>query len=217
MLYCKWQGGLWLHKYLLLAFAFTLILSFAKISAMLPATTPPFPDKKLNIPNNGLCLHCKPQGRCLASFSQLTPTKLYLPQDYLDMVPLHVVNAGMVRCNKAGKLHLQNAYDAFHQQDYETAMLQFHTVLEESATVEEALIGLAIAYYFMGDFENANRYMMYYGDIKLFQPATDIVNSFQDLCIQGTALKSPKELPTAADELVYDDDMIEEYIIALAD
>jgi hypothetical protein len=171
---------------------------------------PPFPDKKLNIPNNGLCLHCKPHGRCLASFSQLAPTKLYLPQDYLDMVPLHVVNAGMVRCSKAGKQHLQLAYDAFHQQDYETAMLQFHIVLEESGTVEEALIGLAISYFYLGNYENASRYILYYGELKPFKPVTDIVNAFQDLCIKGIAKESPKETPTAADELVYDDDMIED-------
>ena len=167
--------------------------------------------------NKTLCPLCQPYGHCRNTLPPLPQTKQYQLQDYLDMVPLHVVNAGMVRCNKAGKLHLTNAYDAFHQQDYETAMLQFHTVLEESATVEEALIGLAIAYYFMGDFENANRYMMYYGDIKPFQPATDIVNSFQDLCIQGTALKSPKESPTVADELVCNDNMIEEYVKVLAD
>ena len=129
------------------------------------------------------------------------------------MVPLHVVNAGMVRCNKAGKLHLQNAYDAFHQQDYETAMLQFHTVLEESATVEEALIGLAIAYYFMGDYENANRYMMYYGEAKPFNPTTDVVNSFQDLCIQVAAMSAAAQDAPKDEKLLFKNGAMNEELI----
>lgn len=177
----------------------------------------PFPDIEIDIPNNGLCLHCKPLGRCLASFSQLLSTKVYLPQDYLDMVPLHVVNVGAMRCSNAGKQHLQLAYDAFHQQDYETAMLQFHIVLEESGTVEEALIGLAISYFYLGNYDNASRYILYYGELKPYKPTTDIVNSFQDLCIEASAMLAAKETQIASDELVYDDDMIKDYELAFAE
>ena len=160
-----------------------------------------------------LCPLCQPYNYCRGITPPLHQTKRYQLQDYLDMVPLHVLNAGMVRCSPKGKQHLQQAYDAFHQQDYEMAMLQFHDVLEDSATVEEALAGLAISYFFMADYENASRYMMYYGEAKPFKPATDIVNSFQDLCIQGAAMSAAAQHAAKDEKLLFKNGAMHEELI----
>ena len=52
------------------------------------------------------------------------------------------------------KYHLQVACDAFHQEDYETAILNFRAVLEVG-NFYEAIIGLAVAYFMVKDYENA--------------------------------------------------------------
>ena len=52
------------------------------------------------------------------------------------------------------KFHLQVACNAFHQEDYETAILNFRAVLEVG-NFYEAIIGLAVACFMVKDYENA--------------------------------------------------------------
>jgi hypothetical protein len=72
-------------------------------------------------------------------------------KDYLNLVPAHFYGGKM---GKYSKFHLQVACDAFHQEDYETAILNFRAVLE-AVNDYDAFIGLAVAYLMVKDYDNA--------------------------------------------------------------
>ncbi len=124
------------------------------------------------------------------------------------MIPRQVVVEHWEHCSVAAKKHLQLAYDAFHQQDYETARLQFHIVLKKRGKLEEALIGLAITYFHLGDYENAFLYMWKNGELKDHE--SGIVNLFKDTCIEAMAALTANKPHIKPDELVFAENKMED-------
>lgn len=79
-------------------------------------------------------------------------------KDYLNLVPT-IVECGQY--GKYSKFHLQVACDAFHQEDYETAILNFRAALEVN-TFYVAVIGVALAYFMVKDYDNAASFAQHY-------------------------------------------------------
>ena len=98
----------------------------------------------------GLCDDCEALGYCRLSNNQFS-SKKFAVKDYLNLVPAQFYGGKM---GKYSKFHLQVACDAFHQEDYETAIINFRAALEVG-NFYEAIIGLAVAYFMVKDYENA--------------------------------------------------------------
>lgn len=81
--------------------------------------------------------------------------------DIANLTPLYV--SGWE--NKHFKKPLQTAYEAFHQQDYETAILNYKAVLAQNPLNKAAHLGLAIALYFNHKYEGALNAMLDYSDL----------------------------------------------------
>ena len=137
----------------------------------------------LTLPDIKLCNKCKPFGYCLslADEEDISVTKnSYSLKDFVRMIPL-----------RAGGL-LQKAFDAFHQDDYETAILLFR-VIDENTKSTEVNLYLAISYLLLEDFENASRFMIYYEE-KMYKVDRYIVSNFFDLICIRSMNKQPAPL-----------------------
>ena len=100
----------------------------------------------------------------------------YNVKDFENMIPLRAENN-----NNYIRSNLQKAFDAFHQEDYETAVLLFRMLLSDYSKPEELNLYAAISYFFAKDFENAARFMEYYRE-KSFAYDTRKGAAFLDLC-----------------------------------
>lgn len=100
-----------------------------------------------------LCSACKPLGYCIikSNASDVQLFGRFTVKDYLNLVPVNFYSGKM---GKYSKFHLQVACDAFHQEDYETAIINFRAVLEAD-NYYNAIIGLAVAYFMVKDYDNA--------------------------------------------------------------
>ncbi len=83
--------------------------------------------------------------------------------DDLSIENLTPLRAG-INSNIPYKKYLQPAYEAFHQKDYETALLNYKAVLAQSPMNKAALKGLAVALYFTRNYEGALNAMLDYSD-----------------------------------------------------
>ena len=92
------------------------------------------------------------------------------------MIPLRAENN-----NNYIRSNLQKAYDAFHQEDYETAVLLFRMLLSDYNKPEELNLYAAVAYFFAGDYENAVTFMNYYSE-RPYGYDRVMGNAFIDLC-----------------------------------
>lgn len=109
--------------------------------------------------NNWLCDECKALGFCkLEQIRKMLNDKLHgLPKlftfnDFAKNVPLQPFSGYLG--NYTNK-HLQMACDAFHQEDYETALLHFKAALEGRANISYAHFGIALCYFKINNFEMA--------------------------------------------------------------
>ncbi len=139
-----------------------------------------FPSDNTNLEgaDSPLCLDCRKLGYCRQLKSEEVVTK-YSLKDYISLVPLQVSNS---RLGNYSRHHVQHAHDAFHQEDYETAILNYKAAMEGSGDVEEILIGLALSYYCIEDLENASKFMQQYADKVYSSKLKDVANSFMDVC-----------------------------------
>lgn len=64
--------------------------------------------------------------------------------------------------------HMQAAYDAFHDQDYETAGLHFMTIINERPKEPIVFLGLASIKYFLKDYAEAIEYAKQYAAHRMF-------------------------------------------------
>jgi hypothetical protein len=113
-------------------------------------TITPLGYPSITVKGGGLCDECKALGYCRLSINQFS-NKKFTVKDYLNLVPAQFYGGKM---GKYSKFHLQVACDAFHQEDYETAILNFRAVLE-AVNDYDAFIGLAVAYFMVKDYDNA--------------------------------------------------------------
>ncbi len=100
----------------------------------------------------------------------------YYLKDFENMIPLRAENN-----NNYIRSNLQKAYDAFHQEDYETAVLLFRMLLSDYNKPEELNLYAAVSYFFAGDYENAVTFMNYYSE-KPYGYDRVMGNAFIDLC-----------------------------------
>ena len=56
---------------------------------------------------------------------------------------------------KYSRAHLQAAFDAYHQQDYETAIINCKAVIELNNELPLPLLVIAVCYYFLNDYTEA--------------------------------------------------------------
>ncbi len=113
-------------------------------------TITPLGYPSITVKVRGLCDECEALGYCRLSNNQFS-SKRFTVKDYLNLVPAQFYGGKM---GKYSKFHLQVACDAFHQEDYETAILHFRAVLE-AVNDYDAFIGLAVAYFMVKDYDNA--------------------------------------------------------------
>jgi len=140
-----------------------------------------FPTKQITIIDEPLCNECKELGYCKLNkrLPHVTRNSSYVPKplpyvefkndskqivslnDLLQLVPLQVTDS---RFGNYTKQHLQEAFDSFHQEDYETALLHFLAVLEANSNIPLVFLGTSLCYYLQGDIENAICFSQMYVD-----------------------------------------------------
>ncbi len=81
------------------------------------------------------------------------------------------------------KQKLQLGYDAFHQENFELAIQYFGDVLKDNPGLAQALLGLSVSCFFMGDYQNACRYMGYCIEKRPSGVVTEMAENFMDLCV----------------------------------
>ena len=113
--------------------------------------------------NPFLCNDCKKLGYCRLAAEEhrmkgeaerLTKAMFRMEDaDIRNLVPLNRkgITSAYIR------EHLETADLAFHQEDYETAILHYQAVLEGCPSQNTTHIFLAVSFYFMRDFESAIR------------------------------------------------------------
>ena len=112
-------------------------------------------------------------------------SKRVFPLKYFEnLIPLRANNN-----NNYIRSNLQKAFDAFHQEDYETAVLLFRMLLTEYNKFEDFNLYAAISYFFEGDYENAVTFMNYYSE-KTYGYDRVMGNAFIDLCCDKMNLGS---------------------------
>ncbi len=92
------------------------------------------------------------------------------------------MNSAVSNCSTDGKQQLQFGYDAFHQENFELAIQHFGDVLKENPGLAHALLGISVSYFFMGDYQNASRYMGYCIEKRPSGVVTDMAENLMDLC-----------------------------------
>jgi len=113
--------------------------------------------------NPFLCNDCKKLGYCRlaaeehrkkAEAERLTKA-IYRMEDaeIRNLVPLNRKDITSLYTRQ----HLETADLAFHQEDYETAILHYQAVLEGCPSQNTTHVFLAVCFYFMKDFESAIR------------------------------------------------------------
>jgi len=115
-----------------------------------------------------LCSDCQKLGYCRKSregviedllpkyyevLSKHNPEHHYMKDiDITNLVPVKTMVKDFM--TTAGK-KLQQAHDLFHQKEYEQASYLYRDLLTQRADYHEAVIGLAVCYYFMKQYEEA--------------------------------------------------------------
>ena len=133
-----------------------------------------------------LCDKCKALGYCRASTEEedySESKRLYSIKDFESMIPIRAVSSNALHYNNYAMDTLQKAFDAFHQNDYETAILLFRMIINDNAELHEANLYVAISYLFAEDYENASRFIIYNSDNR-YGMDRDMISGFLDLCIE---------------------------------
>ena len=150
-----------------------------------------FPTKHITIKDEPLCDECKELGYCKETwatektyrneiFNSSKPIdeneKVISLKGLLQLVPLRVPDS---RFGDYTKKHLQEAFDSFHQEDYETALLHFLAVLEANSNISVVFLGTSLCYYMQGDIENAICFSQIYADKNRWD-GEDILQFFEE-------------------------------------
>ncbi len=146
--------------------------------------------------NSGLCDECKLLGYCkgyrLDNFKLPNKFITKVRKNSFDLnyytakIPFRVsTNEGY---SHYAKEYLQKAYDAFHTDDFETALLHFKTVEPGGANYSNSNYFLALTYFMMGDYEMSHLHMQICMDNTYY--TREDFTSFLDECsnLSGSAL-----------------------------
>ena len=139
-----------------------------------------------SLPDITLCNKCKPLGFCLAAKDEnnsVLQSKLlnYNLADVKNLIPIRAINSQDFHYNDYAKDNLQKAFDAFHQDDYETAILLFRMIVDDNAQMKDVHLYLGISYFFNKDYENALSFISYYLD-REYTSKTELLSWLLDLC-----------------------------------
>ena len=112
-----------------------------------------------------ICIYgslCRELGYCKKAHDEekLENEKSYRMQESIisNMVPLRATKETFVYMGDFTRKHLQIAFDVFHQQDYETAILNCKAVIQETVGCGVAYACIASAEYFLGNYDEANHF-----------------------------------------------------------
>ncbi len=97
---------------------------------------------------------------------------------YCAKIPLRVPEGTTL--NEFGRKHLQIAYDAFHQDDFETALLNYKCIDHGGAYNNQPDYFLALTFFLLGNYENAVAHMQACIDNTYF--ATEDFTPFLEEC-----------------------------------
>lgn len=192
-------------KHIFTAFK-TLILVLTLIPKRMSEITPPdsnnntlsgFADSKWQEIGTYLCDECRKDGYCkLNNSPKATLKPLYDLQYYVNMIPLRVKNTDLVKSSSFTQQYMQHGLDAFHQEDYESALLHFRVILKECNSFYEINIAVALCYFYLHDYEQASLFMQYFED-KPYIIKINFVNNFIDICLQQIKNQRQEELVEA--------------------
>ena len=109
------------------------------------------------LPDMILCNKCKRAGFCLANTEQYDLYCSRLMQfdfnDVKNIVPIRVIYSRDPLNKNCPKHNLQKGFDAFHQEDYETAVLIFRRIVDDHAHMKDVSLYLGVSYFFIKDYE----------------------------------------------------------------
>ena len=143
----------------------------------------------LHLPDLMLCDECMGLGYCkeYASDHMPEPPKIVTRMKvtprfnlsyYTAKIPLRVDSK--LGLSRYAKEHLQTAYDAFHQDDFETALLHFKSVEPGGAYYYHSDYFLALTYFMLDNYQMADAHMQACSDHAFFR-AEDLT-PFLDEC-----------------------------------
>lgn len=96
----------------------------------------------------GLCVSCTKLGYCRLNISKYIHEsewqEMLTPNNYAEAAKLIPIKADGTLYGPYSRKHLQLAFDAFHQDDFETAYLHFATVAQETAHGGIAHMGMGL-------------------------------------------------------------------------
>ena len=149
-----------------------------------------------SLPDLTLCNKCKHLGYCLAAVDEnnsVLQSKL-LNIDIADiksLIPIRAIHSQAFHYNGYAKDSLQKAFDAFHQDDYETSIHIFTEIFEDNGQMKDIHLYLGISHFCINDYENASRFIGYYVD-KDYRNNEERISSLLDLCIVMNNVLIPK-------------------------
>lgn len=109
----------------------------------------------IQVPDVRLCEECKTLGYCKNYSERQNNIRHSLTDEKLrNLVPISTRDIKGIFTKK----HLGVANLAFHQEDYETAILNYQTVLDNDPNNSSTLLYLAICYFFLEQYEIAMNY-----------------------------------------------------------
>ncbi len=149
----------------------------------------------LHLPDLMLCDDCVGLGYCKEYASDHLPepskiatrievTRPFNLNYYTAKIPLRVDSK--LGLSRYAKEHLQTAYGAFHQDDFETALLHFKSVEPGGAYYYHSDYFLALTYFMLGNYQMADAHMQACIDHIFFRD--EDLTTFLDECCQRSVI-----------------------------
>lgn len=120
----------------------------------------------------------------------------WVPQD----VPIHV----SYHLGEYSHIHLQTAFDAYHGQDYETAILHCKAVIDANCNCGIAYICIVASEYFSGNYEEATYYATRAEEHYDNPKAWEVLRSFNLHCVN--LIREKGEAEAKAEEIITDEE-----------
>ncbi len=160
-----------------------------------------FWNRNLEGADSFLCEECRPLGFCKirAEEKNREIIKKIAPgnkscfdiSDYLRKIPFRISDSKGF--SNYAKEHLQKAYDAFHQEDYETALINYKCVERGGIYYNEPDFFLALAYFMLGNYQSAATHMQACIDNTFY--STEDFNPFIEECERLYAIQQVQNTP----------------------
>lgn len=97
----------------------------------------------------------------------------------INQLPIRVEGT---RFSRFTKLHLDKGFEAFHQKDYETALINLLAAFDGISQVKEVLLCISLCHFFLGDYDNAVVVANVYNSRYSYYFSSDNLDYLIDLC-----------------------------------